>query len=302
MHEYNYDNFDDIKHFIDPNVLDTTEMKLTRINNNDFAFHNEEYTEDGYIYTPKWEFLESDNGGIPFTYRANRSGFRSQHFENFDPADKNIHIAGCSNSLGIGLPEDLVWGSILTNKIKEKFPDENVQKYNVSVGGASIPFIFKNVMSFLRKNDGVDYLFILLPGFDRHIAFDDENRPLMFKKIVFMSPESEGFKLKCVKRFVLNYSAEEAFFTQLPMIKAIEDICKAKNIKLVWSTWKLTDQKLYNSYEFDNYVHISKDILNYDLDSKDDYEYKNLARDNMHPGLNFMSSVADVFYGELSAN
>lgn len=151
-------------------------------------------------------------------------------------------------------------------------------------------------MSFLRKNDGVDYLFILLPGFDRHVAFDDENRPMMFKKIVYMGPDNEGFKLKCVKRFVLNYSAEEAFMSQLPMIKAIEDICKLKNIKLVWSTWKLTDQELYNAYDFENYVRISKDILNYDMDAKDDYEYKNLARDNMHPGLNFMSSVADIFY------
>ncbi len=298
MYEYDFKNFDEIKGLMDPNILDTTEMRMTvNVNgHNGYHFDKDEQYGDGYIYTPIWDSQETNNGGRPFHYRVNKNGFRSQHFDNFNPADKNILIGGCSNSVGIGLPEELVWGSVIADKIQEKFPDQSVQKYNVSVGGSSIPFILKNVLAFLRKYDGVDYVFILLPGFDRHVSFDEDNRPLMFKKIVYMGPDAENFKYKFVKRFVLNYSHEEAMFMQLPLVKAIEDICELKNIKLVWSTWRTSDQRVYESYDFNNYCHIPQEILNYEMFIDGDYEYEKIARDSMHPGSKWMNAVADRLF------
>lgn len=295
MYNYDYKTFDEIKKVLDPNVLHTTEHQMERTQT-DYYFSPDEEIKDDYIHTELWQWDEKNNGGRPFKYRINRHGFRSQHFENYNRLDKNILFGGCSNTSGIGLPEELVWPSILTAKIKEKMPYENIQAYNVAVGGSSIPYIFKNVLAFLRKNDGVDYVFILLPGFDRHVAFDEENKPKMFKKIVMMPPEAENFKYKFVKRFVKSYVAEEAIFLQLPLIKAIEDICELKNIKLIWSTWRPEDQELYKAYGFNHYCDINPNILNYQYGGPGDYEYKTLARDDQHPGSDWMNGVANTFF------
>jgi hypothetical protein len=299
MYEYDYKSFDTIKRVLDPNIVDCAESNRF-VPNNQYSYHPDEREEDGYIYTQWASHQERDNGGPYFEYRYNRDGFRSQHFENFNPADLNIVYSGCSWTYGDGLPDEYVWRSVLENKIKEKFPDRNVQGYNVGTGGASIHLIFKNVMSFIRKNDDIDYLFILFPGFDRQLVFDPSGDYFDgYAKTVFMSPDEPNFEKPFVKNFVLSYVHEEHMYMYLPMIRAIEDICKLKGIKLFWSSWIPSDKKIYEKYEFDNYCDMPAWKFLSQRPKTTDNQYMEIARDGAHPGLNYMTEIANTFFKAL---
>lgn len=296
MYIYDYKSFDRIKRVLDPNLIDCAECNRFSTESS-CAYHPSERMEDDYIYTQWVSFQDRDNGGPFFEYRYNRDGFRSQHFENFNPADLNIVYSGCSYTYGDGLPDEYVWRSILGQKIRKKFPNQNVQEYNIGTGGASMHLIFKNVLAFLRKNDGVDYLFILYPGFDRQLVFDTSgDYKEGYAKTVFMSPDEPNFQKPFIKKYVTGYVHEEAMYIYLPMIKAIEDICVLKGIKLFWGSWIPNDQRVFKEYHFNDYVEIPAWDMLFQGHTIKDKEYIEIARDGAHPGLRYMTQVADAFY------
>lgn len=303
MYEYDYKKYASLYNWLNPNSHDCADFNFYNSQSNKqyrtcYKSQNETMV-DGYIVVKNTDIEGDDNGGKPFEYIYNTDGFRSQHFENFKSDDINIVFSGCSWTEGSGLPQDMVWTSLLTEKIKEMHPDENVETYNVGIGGASIPLVFKNTLAFLRKYDKVDYLYMLLPGFDRassleYSAHDGVNPG--FRKIVYVSPEDKIFKIPTIKKFVLNYEPADAMYTMLPMIKAIEDICALKGIKLYWGTWVTWDQPAYEDFDFYNYVKIPYwDRLSINGAVKDK-TYRTIASDGHHPGLDHHIKISDTFY------
>ncbi len=300
---YKYQDYKKLRNWIDPNFHDCSEPSFfynLRETEDGFtsSYYNMSESHDGYAVISSVDMSNSDNGGEPFYYKYNNYGFRSQHFKNCKPEDVNILFSGCSWTEGTGLPDSMVWRSLLTEKIKDLHPNENVEPYNIGVGGASIPLVFKNTLSFLRKYDKVDYLYILLPGFDRASLFESDlmNEEGGFRKVVYVSPEDEVFKIKTIKRFVLNYEPADAFHTMLPMVKAIEDICELRGIKLYWGTWVSVDQEVYEDFGFNHYVKIPIWERMNTQEEVADKTYFKVAADGGHPGLEHMTEIADAFY------
>lgn len=296
MYVYDYKNFKGfVVQALDPNFLDTHDTILDLPGYPNVDVKNR--AEDGYLYTEDIREVAQNLHDIPVEYIINRHGFRSQHFENFKPEDTNVLFAGCSYTHGTGLPDHMVWRSVLTEKLREKH--SNVQAYSVGIGGASIPLIFKNTLAFLRKYPEVDYVYILLPGFDRVSMLDSDvydGKP-GFKKVTYMAPEDNIYKIKNIMKHALNYSPENAMHVMLPMIKAIEDICELRGIKLYWGSWIPFDHGVYESYEFNNYVKIPvwESLSNPRSVGVDETFYK-VAKDGCHPGLEYMTVIADTFY------
>lgn len=295
MYVYDYKKFGGfVSQALDPNFLDTHDTVLDLPGYPNHSAH--ERAEDGYLYTEDVIERSQNLHDIPVQYVINRYGFRSQHFENFKPEDTNILFAGCSLTHGTGLPDHMVWRSVLTEKIKEKH--DNVQAYNVGIGGASIPLIFKNTLAFLRKYPDVDYVFILFPGFDRVSMIDDDvdnGRP-GFKKVTYVAPDHNIHKIKNIHKHAINYVPENAMHVMLPMIKAIEDICELRGITLKWGSWIPSDHGIYEAYDFNSYVDIPiwKDLMNPRSVGVDETFYK-VAKDGCHPGLEYMTVIADAF-------
>lgn len=304
MYNYNYKNYDFAKKYLNPNVCDSlednlySEIKMSTSEYKKFYYHPEERIEDDYIISPLPGLDKRFNGGEPFEYKMNRSGFRSQHFENIKSDDINILFAGCSWTYGDGLPDEMVWRSVLTEKIKTLYPNENVEQYNVGTGGASIPLIFKNVLAFLRDHDSVDYVYMLLPGFDRQSCIDEEieRGRVGFRKVVYCSPDDRVFNIPTIKKFAINYVPEDYMMSALPMIKAIEDICKLRRIKLYWGSWVPMDHRVYEEIDFNNYVKMPIWERIYNMTNLSDKTYYKLASDDAHPGLEHMTKLADAFY------
>jgi len=91
----------------------------------------------------KKKYLESRGWHVPgcFQYKINQHGFRTTELH------KNAHSVvalGCSFTVGIGLPIEDAWPSILAEKL-------NKTVYNLGVGGASLDTVFRIADHWLPK-------------------------------------------------------------------------------------------------------------------------------------------------------
>lgn len=75
-----------------------------------------------------------------FTYKFNSHGFRCEEFT----ADPSIVFLGCSMTAGIGLPIELTWPTLVSNKL-------NLKCYNLGIGGASNDTAFRLALHWLEK-------------------------------------------------------------------------------------------------------------------------------------------------------
>jgi hypothetical protein len=132
------------------------------------------YDEDGYLVLGIFrDAKDVVHHGPELTYRVNRQGFRSKHFQKLDPNKINILYAGCSWTFGEGIVEEHAWSNILSNKIQEHCKKE-VDYHNVSAMGASPHLIIKNVMAFIRNYGKPDYLFIEMSDHSRAITYSSQ--------------------------------------------------------------------------------------------------------------------------------
>lgn len=75
-----------------------------------------------------------------FTYKFNSHGFRCDEFDN----TPSIVFLGCSFTVGIGLPLEATWPSIVSNKL-------GLACYNLGIGGASNDTSFRLASYYLEK-------------------------------------------------------------------------------------------------------------------------------------------------------
>jgi hypothetical protein len=286
MNNYAYEEYRIIKDMLSPNLISSLDSKP-------LSSECKTLTEDGYGILSSSDKLEP-----VLEYKINRNGFRSQHFENFNSEDINVLVAGCSFTYGDGLPENYVWGNLLTNKIQSKFLDKSVQQYNLGTSGGSISLACRNVLAFIRKYDSVDYVYMLLPGFDRSTVVEKikKDKEYRMKRVYYASPESPLFKDKEVKKFTLDYEPVNSIYHTLVLVQSVIDICKLKGIRLFFGTWISFDKEVYMHEKFFGYCDtpawngVSEKYKSHDPTLRD------TALDAVHPGLNYMEKVADVFY------
>ena len=94
-------------------------------------------SEDLYLNNLKnpaqYELLKTYNWiDSNFTYKFNANGFRCNEFT----SDPTIMFIGCSHTIGIGLPEDKTWPSIVSKKL-------NMACANLGQGGGSADTAFR---------------------------------------------------------------------------------------------------------------------------------------------------------------
>jgi hypothetical protein len=75
-----------------------------------------------------------------FTYKFNSQGFRCDEFT----SEPSIVFLGCSMTVGIGLPIETTWPSIVSEKL-------NFKCYNLGIGGSSNDTAFRLAYHWLEK-------------------------------------------------------------------------------------------------------------------------------------------------------
>ena len=127
---------------------------------------SEENFKKNIAKADKRQYLESMGWQTPgcFTYKINQHGFRTSELV-FDP---NSFVAlGCSFTIGIGLPIESVWPSLISSKIDTKV-------YNLGVGGASLDTIFR-IADYWLPIIQPKFVILLVPPITRFEVRNDFN-------------------------------------------------------------------------------------------------------------------------------
>ena len=262
--------------------------------------------------------------GPEFKYFINEDGFRSKNFSEFNPNNTNILFLGCSITQGAGLPEECMWTTKLVDKIKNDTPDKQIDHYNLSISGAGVDLVIKNLITFLNTVGKPDYVFAYFPQISRSIIWDGHEsyiNVLYPHKHVNSYTEQED-------KFSEDYIPEDRLLYVTTLIHMMELICNLSGIKLLWSNWPDHQFKTMREINFNNYFQLDVNMEDHYAEVieihkqrgndvkfyKNDYKnivkrinksnvnnepYWSSARDGWHFGTSFHAHVAEKFYEEL---
>lgn len=240
-----------------------------------------DHKNEDYLFYRRNGEPDIDNGD--FLYRVNRSGFRSAKFEKLDKESLNILTVGCSVTFGMGMPEELIWPTLLKNKIAAN-TDKNVNMYNLSVTGMDSTQLIHNVFLYIQKYGSPDYIFALLPPVYRKTFLEKNfNRVSTIQENPYLttSEEVESYLLANYKDYGVP------FFHNVLEIKQLEILCSLLNIKLQWGSWCYGTSRYYSNFNFKNYSKIEPVDENYFLSECQTDLHKSYwkrARDKKHNG------------------
>ena len=225
-------------------------------------------TKRGYSNDPyPADFFKHDD----IEYKFNSYGFRSDEFSK-DLSSSNFLFAGCSQSLVLGLPQDVGWASIVNNKLK----GDNF--YNLALVQSPIDIIVYNVMRYVELFGSPKAIFILFPDFYRKMVVEDSQ----------ISTKWTAFEKNDIAIDIIEESLLRAFLN----IKQLELFCEAKNIPLMYSSWQRITTEVMIKLKEQGMLKYCFDIENMDGVDPDDISksnskykhYWDIARDNVHFG------------------
>ena len=128
------------------------------------ADSEENYVAEGNAYT-----IEDVD------YDINSHGFRCEEFSNINESgNKKLIVFGCSNTLGIGMPETETWASMLQSKISNRI-NEKIDLINLGIPGGSADDVIRLVSMIENKFD-VDYVCMYTPPRFRKTLIDSDRR------------------------------------------------------------------------------------------------------------------------------
>lgn len=182
------------------------------------------------------------------SYNFNNYGFRGPDFE--DGVD--ILAAGCSQTYGIGVPENGTWPAMLSKMSGKSYA-------NLSVPGASIQWIVNNIISYIETFGKPKHIFVLFPdvmrieavmnkdvnislenGYDQRLnEYIDNDREKAIMPVDRLDVDlSVLSRLSRRPHAVENVTPpEEAIYRSIKSIRMLESYCEVGDIDLYWGTW-----------------------------------------------------------------
>jgi hypothetical protein len=237
-------------------------------------------------------------------YRLNKNFYRTNNFKkNID--GQSILFSGCSFTFGVGLPENLIWTSMLADKLN--IDKENM--FNIGVGGASIHSTIKDIMLFIRKYGKPKKIFILFPEVSRDLiyrVFNKDNIDIV-QNVLYRSNYLEESEDNA-KKYILNYVHENNILRYSTMIGIFEEFCKESGIDLLWSTTIKYD---YDTFKLLNFKYIAKNFVDFldvyrnnskNIENVHNLPFWDVADDGQHPGTAYHYLLSESFFKEINEN
>lgn len=184
-------------------------------------------------------------------YKLNSLGYRSPEFD----GSADILYAGCSNTFGMGVPEDAIWGSVLAKKLGSSY-------VNLSKQGASTEWIVKNIFSYINTYGHPKEIYCLFPDLfrvllptDKRILtsqaagpFKDGDNPNTIIEAQLYGGGVSGLipeysRLPHDVRDVLPVNFSIYLYAQ--SILMLSTYCKSHGIKFIWSTWNIPTSDMF---------------------------------------------------------
>ena len=146
-----------------------------------------------------------------FKYTFNSHGFRCDEFTE----DPTIMFVGCSNTMGIGLPRESVWPTLVSAQL-------NMRCANLGIGGGSSDTAFRLTHGWIDRIKPKMVIFLEPPGFRLELVSDDRLTQILINtyNVEFASYIKEW-----------NMSHQNTYFNSQKNQLAIKSLCDARNIQ-----------------------------------------------------------------------
>jgi hypothetical protein len=214
------------------------------------------------------------------TYTMNSSGHRSDEFK-FEHDGLHVLFAGCSSTLGEGLPYMSNWTGRFYNKISKVTKTSG--HFNLSFLGGSTELIVANIYKYIIKYGKPDVLLVHTPETLRCVSYNGKEY-------------SNQMNLEDVEIRIKN-----RWYSYNAML-GLEMYCSAVGIKLLWTSWEDSDVDFYyKTHMFKNFMpYKSVDIMLFATNKHEkDSKYFKIARDNAHPGFEYSDGLANAYFKEV---
>lgn len=214
-------------------------------------------------------------------YTYTEQGYRKTEFVN----NPDILAIGCSQTWGVGVPDDAIWAEVLSKNLSMSY-------FNLGVPGASIMHLVILAIDYIEKYGSPKYVVALWPDIRRILMPVDTDINYAAREQradnVGDSPEREiqdvhfphndnenssgdDYAVKFSKKpHVISEVNSYAlpFFYSVQYIKFFTEYCKLKNIKMVFSSWDDDTIILLKELELKNFYFL--DWLHYDKVQNDE--------------------------------
>lgn len=206
-----------------------------------------------------------------FGYSINRYGFRTT-----DTIPNEIDIAayGCSFTYGLGLPEDMLYHTVLGKEL-------NKPVMNFGINGASVETI-TDVFLITSKHINVKHAIFLLPSLDRcQVAVTEpKTNQLLYISLIpnFIPTTAKEFGLNgdMIYKYVPD---EERVKTFVNCMYLLDYIGQVRNTKIYLSSWEQKTHDVIKNLNLKNSIVLPR------WESKSgEQAATDLARDRKHPG------------------
>ena len=222
-------------------------------------------------------------------YRFNSLGYRGDEFN--PQSKKNIFIAGCSYTFGVGINVEETWGYQLKKILSENTDDnlEDIGLMNFSIGGASNDYITRTLLN--QSNIFKPDLIIAYFTHSARTEFIDENGIKMIGPWCvnedFDTSKSDKLHLDSVEDEALchySYTTPELeFINMIKNMLLLQGYCESRKINLILGSIYKND--LFDTGNQSNSVCAQfsdllkkKNFCKFNLDTID------RASDGSHPG------------------
>jgi len=248
----------------------------------------EGYWENDYFYT-------KSTNAEDVIYKINKDGFRTDNFEPLDKNNFNILYSGCSFSFGQDIPQEFRWSDFTTEYFQNT---TNAKGYNLSIMGASIHLIIKNICAFINRYGIPDVLVMMLPDIHRKMIYSTYKDQFIPAQLNVDKNSTIDWMYEELLKYKENYIPQENAIVYLTMIDLLENMFKANGSIFLWSTWHIDSESVFRNFA-DKYSSYFKIPTLYPDYTKKDYgnkelKYWFLAGDGQHPGGGWNKEVSET--------
>lgn len=280
--------------------------------------------------TESWNNKPHKNDiNYPIIYNFNKHGYRGEEFI----YNEEILILGCSQTFGMGLPEEFTWSKIFSNKANKKI-------HNLAQPGDSIQGQIRKSFQYFKEFGNPKVILGLFPYGRIELPFI----PNVFGKISKDGSSDDGKNLPIIQKIILEGSQnkidkyskiphnpekiiplEVAIFYNFMFIQILEQYCKANNIDLIWTLYNDDKIEKYLKLELpellNNFINIDSVYMHSPTckgwdDSDSEYILKchedlanhplfnhasdcnHITKQKGHFGIHTNQHIADIFYKE----
>jgi hypothetical protein len=266
----------------------------------------------------KWMPSSPSEQHSKIEYILNSDNYRSIEFD----GNAEIMTLGCSYTYGLGLPSDMIWPNILSNKL-----DKSV--VNLAQPGDSTPGQIRKAFSYFKKYGNPKIIVAAFPLYRMEFPivpkkFLKENDDTLNKigNYIFYDDWFEDYAKSPYDPEKVIPKEVSLFYTQ-SHIQMLEQYCKTNGIKLIWSVWEhyksifdfLSKEqpdllKNYCNIDWDLFFDYNTGYYNKrEIECKDHDEYSSnelfyyaADRENgefCHLGWHFHMHLAEGFYAKI---